>query len=561
MRIWQASSASLLATLVQVGNAEYIIAAPDGSYTASPGAFAGVAFRMGDRAFPFEQFDLQLNRPDKVLFSLGTGSSTLVSAYRRAWQARLQRMGVDEKSISSDFHTPSLTLLTKDLGVSTRSKLLEVRVRAADDLVPLDHLKVMVNDVPLGGARGIRLERLKGQVDIPIKIELSSGVNRVRISAVNAQLAESPSETFEIVNEAPHAVPATYVLAIGVSKYQNSNYNLQYAAKDADDLAELIAGNEGSSRTKVLRLLDGDATLKHIIAAKDFLATAGVDDTVIVFVAGHGILDDKYDYYFATTDVDFERPVQRGLPFKALEDLLDGISSRRKLLMVDTCNSGELDDRQEAHDEVLKVADGSVRSRAVRGVRIVKSGLEVEGSRQVLSEMFADLRRGSGAAIIASTSGAEYAFESDKWHNGAFTYSVLKGLRSGAADATGDGRITVSELRDYVITSVQQLTGGAQKPTSRRDSLEFDFEVSPEDLSLRQYRGVNWDNPALCSGAPNLAWCQCQLREARKHFAAPETWIDALHKSEYASHHGGWVLPGISDMYQNIIRECGNPQQ
>ena len=119
----------------------------------------------------------------------------------------------------------------------------------------------------------------------------------------------------------------------------------------------------------------------------------------------------------------------------------------------------------------------------------------------------------------------------------------------------------MSELRDYVITSVLRLTGGAQKPTSRRDNLEFDFEVSPEDLSLRQYRGVNWDNPGLCAGQSNLGWCQCMLREARKRFADPVSWIDAQHKSQYASHHGGSDLPSISEIYQNIIRECGNPQQ
>ncbi len=98
-------------------------------------------------------------------------------------------------------------------------------------------------------------------------------------------------------------------------------------------------------------------------------------------------------------------------------------------------------------------------------------------SSELLAQLFADLRRGSGAAVISSASGSEFALESAKWNNGVFTYSVLQGLMTGAADIDRDGTIRVSELRDYVVGEVQRLTRGAQTPTSRRENLEFDFPV------------------------------------------------------------------------------------
>ena len=98
-------------------------------------------------------------------------------------------------------------------------------------------------------------------------------------------------------------------------------------------------------------------------------------------------------------------------------------------------------------------------------------------SGELLGQLFADLRRGSGAAVISSASGAEFALESAKWQNGVFTYSVLQGLTSGAADRNKDGTVRVSELRDYVVEEVNRLTRGAQTPTSRRENLEFDFPV------------------------------------------------------------------------------------
>jgi len=35
----------------------------------------------------------------------------------------------------------------------------------------------------------------------------------------------------------------------------------------------------------------------------------------------------------------------------------------------------------------------------------------------------------------------------------------------------------VSELKQYISTKVQELTGGKQNPTSRTENMEFDFRV------------------------------------------------------------------------------------
>jgi uncharacterized caspase-like protein len=92
-------------------------------------------------------------------------------------------------------------------------------------------------------------------------------------------------------------------------------------------------------------------------------------------------------------------------------------------------------------------------------------------------DWFADLRRGTGAAVISSSSGNEYSLEGEQWKNGVFTYALLTGLRQQAADANKDQIITVSELQAYVIEQVRKLTQGGQNPTVRRENLEYDFAV------------------------------------------------------------------------------------
>lgn len=79
--------------------------------------------------------------------------------------------------------------------------------------------------------------------------------------------------------------------------------------------------------------------------------------------------------------------------------------------------------------------------------------------------------------VISSAGGKEYAFESAQWKNGVFTYAVLEGLKTYAADRNDDRKITMTELRGYVGQRVQALTNGKQNPTNRTDNPENDFIV------------------------------------------------------------------------------------
>ena len=80
-------------------------------------------------------------------------------------------------------------------------------------------------------------------------------------------------------------------------------------------------------------------------------------------------------------------------------------------------------------------------------------------------------------ALIGPYKRVQFALESDEWSNGVFTYSMMEALRTGKADMDYDRAISISELRDYVIKRVTELTGGAQKPTMRRGGAGNDFIV------------------------------------------------------------------------------------
>ena len=88
-----------------------------------------------------------------------------------------------------------------------------------------------------------------------------------------------------------------------------------------------------------------------------------VDDYVYVHIAGHGLLDDDLNWYFATQNIDFFDPSVNGLKYEDIEGLLDGIPARNKMLLMDACHSGEVDKQDGV--EIADKADGDDTRGAV----------------------------------------------------------------------------------------------------------------------------------------------------------------------------------------------------
>ena len=493
-RLWNLQTGKEQAAFIALGHEDFVTVLPDQYYRASKSRIKGVSFRVKDRLYPFEQFDLRFNRPDIVLARLGMASPDLVQSYRLAYARRLKKMGMTEEMSGHDFHLPELELVTTDVPVSVGASTLNVRVKAEDSKYRLDRFNVYVNDVPVYGTAGLPLPSKQLQtVEQELQIPLVSGRNKIQISVLNQEGVESLRQTVYTSSMAQMAPPEVYVVGIGVSEYRDKTYNLRYAAKDANDLLaayKAIEHRQGpTSKVHVLGLTDEKATKTGIINAKQWLAQSKVNDLVVVFAAGHGMTDEKSDYYFGTHDIDPKRPAAQGLPYEEFENLLDGIPALHKVLLLDTCFSGEIEkDQPVIVAQAESGTSGAVKMRAfkaARGVSVVSDDPGITAGAPRLStdmlrfqqDWFADLRRGTGAAVISSSSGNEYSLEGEQWKNGVFTYSLLNGLKNHQADANSDRLITISELQSYVIEQVRKLTQGGQNPTVRRENLESDFVV------------------------------------------------------------------------------------
>ena len=493
-----------------VGSRGAVLIDPDGNYMARGLLPEVIGFRNGLEAYPFEQFDLQLNRPDIVLERLGAPEEA-VAITKQLREKRLKRMGVTEEMLKPDVHVPELEILG-DVPATTDAGEINLSIKASDSKYLLERLKVYVNNVPVNGRDGELLReesktnagllgRISGvfagastgpqTLERTIPIKLAAGRNKIQVSVLNNAGAESLYANAEVNCTAKRPKPTLYAVAMGVSEYSNPDWNLTYAAKDARDVLARLKTRAGDNygEVKELLLTDKEVTKESIANIKEFLGGATIDDTVLMFVAGHGLLDSKYDYYFGTTDIDFDNPADKGIAFEEFDDLLADLPSLKKSLLIDTCHAGELDEEEKTLlasaggvSAALPTANGvAVRSIGTRGMNVKA----IEGARGAsewydrLQGLFVDLRRGSGSTILSSSAGAEYALESSEQQNGLFTYAVLEALDGKReADTNKDGSVQMSELGEYVKKRVSELTNNKQTPNTRRVNLEGDFALA-----------------------------------------------------------------------------------
>ena len=487
-KFWNTKNGELVATFTSLEN-EFVISTPDNYYYISKYGYDLVSFRVGNHAFPFEQFDLKYNRPDIVLDRIGYASKELIDAYKKAYKKRLKNMGFSENMFNDDFHLPQTLLMNNSLLLPTsQDKFATLKIKAVDSKYKLNRINLWINDVPIMGMKGYSTSSLlTDSIVKEIKVELTQGPNKIQVSCLNDKGVESLKETTHITFDGGTIIkPNLYLIAMSVSDYKDKQYKLNYSRKDGHDIVNLFSTNKNLySNIFVDTLFDGYATKEHFSFLTNKLAKAKVDDQVILFVSGHGLLDDSLDFYYASYDCDFKHPEKFGISYYSIENLLDNISPRKKLLMIDACHSGEVDKDELKVDESENVtlADGSrggLKTYSYRGVGVIEDGTEHIGlanSFELMQELFTNLNRGSGAIVISAAAGKGYALESSEWKNGVFTYAVQNGLIHKFADLNQNGKITISELKNYVIKEVEILTKGAQKPTSRKDNLENDYQI------------------------------------------------------------------------------------
>ncbi|MFK8105154.1 MAG: caspase family protein, partial [Saprospiraceae bacterium] len=473
----------LVASFNGISPEQYIMRTTAGYYHSSKGTLDIIHYRKGPKVFGFENFDLIFNRPDIVAKALLSEDEDLIESYQKAWLKRVEKMGLSPEKFQQKMVLPEVRI-TNAIPLTTKEKTINLNLEAADSEYTLDRINIYVNGVPLKGRKGFAIAGNKKSVQQNFPIELTPGTNKITASVLNSNGIESLREEVNLTCTADFGKADFYYLGVGISKFVQSDKNLTYADKDARDLAKFFKNKNESFRNQYVKTVTNqEATTSNIVAqVKDFVKNARPHDVVIITFSSHGGLDKNFDYFLATHDMDFKNMTETGLAYNTLDELMDGVKARQKLLMIDACHSGEIDktgDIDVTDNDLLATNDLAldVKTKNFAKPSGEQKKLGLQNSFYHMKNLFADLRRGSGTEVISAAAGVEYALESSGWANGIFTYSVLDGLTKNKADINKDKRVSVSELQKHVYKTVVKMTGGKQHPVNRAQNLDSDFTI------------------------------------------------------------------------------------
>ena len=276
------------------------------------------------------------------------------------------------------------------------------------------------------------------------EVPLYRGGNIVRVVARN-ESGESQQAVVGIDHPGEGALDkrgTLWIVSVGVDLYPKAKImyaDLRFAGRDAKQFAEVAESSMKAGHTKVesVVLINGtgnpsrEPTRANIVSALSrMLSSAGDNDTVVVFLAGHGENWEGGRYHFLPTDLDRPLPNEKGRNVLDWAEDIQSVMAKakgRKLLFLDACHSGN------AYNRTVTAS--------------------ADADRYV---------------VFSAASGEQPAVEMADEGHGAFTSVLMRGLKGDAAaiDPIEKG-VTVYRLGDYLNVEVRKRTGGAQQPEYR----------------------------------------------------------------------------------------------
>jgi uncharacterized caspase-like protein len=276
-----------------------------------------------------------------------------------------------------------------------------------------------------------------------------SQTNSIEVVAYNgAGLLASPPLRVEVgAFGALEQRSRMFILSIGVSGYKMADYNLHFAAADAQAFVDTlkIAAKPAFSEIKEYVLVNEHVTkLTLERTVKEIADSIQPNDLFVLFVAGHGS-SISGNYYFMQQDLDFskDQSIQRDAISQDIwQRWIASIQVGKKLLIFDTCESAAAAALVRSTDRVLQTAMEQLQNATGENVIAAARQAAVEGYRQ----------------------------------HGVMTSVILEAFEKATQTQTAT-QVWIDGLANYVGTRVPEITMGiygfAQEPVRKLSGDNF----------------------------------------------------------------------------------------
>ncbi len=472
MTVWQVDTGAPAAFMVSVPDSnDWLVVIPGGLFDGSHRAWGFLLWRFAQDTFrvaPVEAYFNEFYYPGLLAEVLANKNpkpkQDISSRDRRQPQIRVesaQRGAVSERSVQLKLE---IVEAPADAEHQTASGARDLRLFRNGMLV-----QSWRGDVLNGsGKRTI-------ETTVPIVAGANEftayAFNRDNVKSADAQLTLNGSETLRRTGTA-------YLVVVGVSRYANSQYNLNYSVADATAIGEQLRNHQEGLRryhpVEVVPLLNEEATKANILLALKLLAgteknlpgtapsalrklkPAQPEDAVIFYFSGHGTAQGDR-FYLIPHDLGYSGPrakldetglatlISHSVSDVELEEALRPVDADQLLLIVDACNSGQvLQTREERR--------GPMNTRG-----------------------FAQLAYEKGMYVLTASQSDEVAFESAGLKHSYLAYALVEeGIKSGAADSDRNGELFLKEWFDYATERVPRIFTDKPRGGKELEEVEAD---------------------------------------------------------------------------------------
>ena len=444
--IFSVKKEQVVAILYTWGQRDYAFVTPDGRMEGTREAIANLVWCLkqgqNESTTPLESTYDQMYTPNLM---------------SQVFSNTLQENAVSLETIVK--FTPEIKILNPKPEFKTSNPTLSITCELKENGDEIKQVRIFVNDKLVSDeTRGMK----SAGNTATYNVTLLPGVNSVKAVAITKNGYQSGAAEVMVTYSGTAPESRLFVMAIGIDKYKNSSYNLNYAVADASAIVERVKSS-GAGIFKSISIY----SYRNETARRDSIlsgfsriaALAQPQDAFILYYAGHGVMSEgtaeiPKDFYLVLQDItqlygNDKKLKELGISAVDLRELSKKITAQKQVVFLDACQSG-----------------AAVETFAMRGAAEEKAILQ--------------LARSTGSYLIASTGTEQYASEFKELGHGVFTYSILQGLDCNADGSEKDKKITIQELNAYLNDNIPLLTekyhGIIQYPKAW--SIGMDFPIS-----------------------------------------------------------------------------------
>ena len=442
VKLWDVAGGRELASLFAFDQGDWAVVDPEGRFDASSSGMALMHWVVGMEPIDLGQLKERYYEPGLLAKVMGFNKEPLLDVNAFASVELYPEVGLTAPQGEGCRLGIHLTNRGGGIGrvqVWVNGKEMAADARGSSPSPQAQHL-----DLPIDVSKS---PFLKAGQENTIEVRVFNGAGYLSSRGVTSVCKAS--------GEATLVRPSFWAIVAGISNYEGRDIRLQYAGKDAADMAQALRlGAErlfGADHTHITLLTTAQApgaiSPTHANLQKAFEAArqAKNTDVLVVYLSGHGVAfgGQEGDYYYLTQEArtgDLSDPAvraQTAVSSRELTDWIKQIPALKQTLVLDTCAAARL---------VQKLAEKKdIPSSQIRSLERMKDRM--------------------GLYILAGSAADAVSYEASQYGQGLLTYSLLLGMRGAALRE--DRFVDVDKLLGFATDEVPQLAkniGGIQRP-------------------------------------------------------------------------------------------------